>query len=369
MGDEFTVLVEELHDPSDAVRIAERIQTRLALPFEAQGQEIVVSASIGLAFSCSNSRTEAEDMLRDSEIAMYRAKQAGKAHCEVFDNVMHAAALRRLKLETDLRRALELGEFRCYYQPIVLLSSGQIVGFEALTRWHRPDGVVMPVDFIAVADEIGVILPINRQLLQEACEQLRAWHELFPSDPPLTMAVNVTPRQLAQPDLASQIGDILRESGMDPHCVDLEITETNVMADPERSTSLLSDLKALGIRVSIDDFGTGYSSLSRLQRLPVDTLKIDRSFISGIGHDAEAREIVRITTMLAQNLRLNVVAEGVESREQSDLLTQLGCEFAQGYLFCKPAVPETIHELLIRNRAVGPCNIRAKAAARGDFPR
>jgi PAS domain S-box-containing protein len=367
-GDEFTVLVEELHGPSDAVRIAERIQTRLATPFEAQGQEIVLSASIGLAFSCSGNRTEAEDMLRDSEIAMYRAKQAGKAHCEVFDNAMHAAAIRRLNLETELRRALDFGEFHSYYQPIVLLSSGEIVGFEALTRWHRPDGVVMPADFIAVADEIGVILPINRQQLQEACEQLRSWHELFPSNPPLTMAVNVTPRQLAQPNLAAQIGEILRDSGMDPRCVDLEITETNVMTDPERSAALFTELKALGVRVSIDDFGTGYSSLSRLQRLPVDTLKIDRSFISGIGHDVEAREIVRIVTMLAQNLHLKVVAEGVETREQSDLLSQLGCELAQGYLFCKPVAPEAIHELLIRNRTGRSWNIRTKAAAQGDLP-
>ncbi|MGB9071605.1 MAG: EAL domain-containing protein [Terriglobales bacterium] len=360
-GDEFIVLAEDLHDPSDAVRVAERIQARLAVPFDVDGHEIVISASIGITFSTSG-RAEAQEMLRDAEIAMYRAKHTGKARCEVFDNAMHAGALKRLKLETDLRKALELGEFRVYYQPIVSLCSSQIVGFEALTRWQRPEGIVMPSEFIGVADEIGIILPMNRQLLHEACEQLRSWHGLFPSDPPLTIAVNITPKQFAQPDLASQIDRILQQTGVDPCCVDLEITETIAMADAERSAVVLSDLKALGVRLNIDDFGTGYSSLSRLQRFPLDTLKIDRTFISSMDHDLETHEIVRIIVMLAHGLGLKVIAEGVETEEQSDLLKHMGCELAQGYLFSKPASPETIGDLLASNRAAKHRDLRSKAA-------
>ena len=250
------------------------------------GQEIVITASIGIAFN-SNTSAEAQDVLRDAEIAMYRAKHTGKARCEVFDNAMHAGALKRLQLETDMRRAVDLGEFHVYYQPIVSLQDGQIVGFEALTRWHSPKGMVMPNDFIPVADETGIILSINRQLLPEACRQLRSWQQLFPSDPPLSLSVNISPKQFAQSDLASQIGQLLQQSGMDPRCVDLEITETIAMADAERSGGVLSQLKALGVGLDIDDFGTGYSSLSRLQRFPVDTLKIDRAFVSRMDSDHE----------------------------------------------------------------------------------
>jgi PAS domain S-box-containing protein len=360
-GDEFTVLAEELHDPSDAIRVAERIQERLAVPFDANGHEIVISASIGIAFSGSG-RAEAQEMLGDAEIAMYRAKHTGRGHCEVFDSAMHAGALKRLKLETDLRKALALEEFRVHYQPIVSLHGGQIVGFEALTRWQRPEGVIMPGEFIGVADEIGIILPLNRQLMQEACGQLRSWHGLFPSDPPLTIAVNITPKQFSQPDLASQIDTILQQTGVDPRCVDLEIAETIAMADADRSAVVLTELKALGVRLSIDDFGTGFSSLSRLQRFPVDTLKIDRSFVSRMDRDPETQEIVRIIVMLAHGLGLRVVAEGVETEEQSDLLTQIGCELAQGYLFSRPASAETIEDVLASNRAENHRYLRSKAA-------
>jgi PAS domain S-box-containing protein len=264
-GDEFAVLAEELRDPSDAIRVAERIQERLALPFDVDGHEIVISASIGIAFNSSPS-AEAQDVLRDAEIAMYRAKQTGKARCEVFDNAMHAGALKRLQLETDLRRALDQHEFLVYYQPIVSLQDGRIVGFEALTRWQSPRGMVMPNDFIPVADETGIILSINRQLLPEACKQMLSWQQLFPSDPPLSLSVNISPKQFTQADLPAQIGQLLQQSGMDPSCVDLEITETIAMADAEKSAGMLSGLKALGVGLDIDDFGTGYSSLSRLQR-------------------------------------------------------------------------------------------------------
>lgn len=359
-GDEFAVLAQELRDPSDAVRVAERIQERLRLPFDLNGQEIVISASIGIAFSGSTS-TEAPDVLRDAEIAMYRAKHNGKARCEVFDNAMHAGAVKRLQLETDLRKAVDLGEFRVYYQPIVALESEQIVGFEALTRWQRPQGIVMPNDFIPLADETGIILSINRHLLPEACHQLRTWQKLFPSDPPLSLSVNISPKQFAQPDLASQIGQLIQQGGLDPRCIDLEITETIAMADAERSTALLSELKALGVGLDIDDFGTGYSSLSRLRGFRVDTLKIDRIFVSRMDSDSETHEIVRVIVMLAHHLGLEVVAEGVETPAQLSLLKDLGCERAQGYLFSKPVDQETIPKLLAVNRSSSSPRFRVKA--------
>ena len=360
-GDEFAVLLEELHDASDAIRVAERIQHRLSIPFSFNEQEIVLSVSIGIAFD-GNRAAEAQDVLRDAEIAMYRAKSTGKARYEVFDHAMHAGAVKRLQLETDLRKALELNEFRVYYQPIVSLHDGQIVGFETLSRWQRPEGLVMPGEFIAVADETGIILPINRQLLYDACRQLRSWQELFPSDPPLSLNVNITPKQFAQPELAAQIHSTLEETGLDPGCLHLEITETIAMADADRSVVVLSELKALGVRLDIDDFGTGYSSLSRLQRFPVDTLKVDRSFVSRMDTDVETREIVRIIIMLAHGLSLNVVAEGVETAAQAEMLRDMGCELAQGYLYSKPAPGETIEQLL-RSSPGASVDGRARAKA------
>ena len=360
-GDEFVVLAEELREPSDAIRVAERIQERLALPFDLDGHEIVITASIGIAFN-SSTNSDAQDLLRDAEIAMYRAKQTGKAHCEVFDNAMHAGALKRLQLETDLRRAVEQGEFLVYYQPIVSLRDGQIVGFEALTRWQSPKGLVMPNDFIPVADETGIILSINRQLMHEACQQLLSWQQLFPSNPPLSLSVNISPKQFAQADLAAQIGQLLQESGMDPRFVDLEITETIAMADAEKSAGMLSELKALGVGLDIDDFGTGYSSLSRLQSFRVDTLKIDRIFVSRMDSDHETHEIVRVIINLAHSLGLKVVAEGVETQAQFDLLRKLGCERAQGYLFSKPVDRDTILKLLATNRSEAVVAFRSKAA-------
>jgi PAS domain S-box-containing protein len=347
-GDEFTILLEDIRDCGDAIRVAERIQERLATPIVLQGQEVVTSASIGIAF-CATSYTNSEDLVRDAEIAMYRAKREGKARCQVFDNAMHASAVKRLSLETDLRRALELGEFRVHYQPIVSLQSGKIAGFEALSRWQRPEGLLSPAHFIQIAEETGIILPMNRLLLREACLQLRAWHAQFPCDPPLTISVNVTPREFAQPDLAAQMGTILAEVGIDPGCINVEITETIAMADPARSNIVLSELKTLGVHLSIDDFGTGYSSLSRLQGLPVDTLKIDRAFISKMETDGETGEIVRIIIMLAKSLGLKVVAEGAENAEQVSLLKQMKCELVQGYFFARPADHNAAQALLMRS--------------------
>jgi PAS domain S-box-containing protein len=360
-GDEFAVLAEELRDPSDAVRVAERLQQKLLQPFLVDGQEIVITASIGIAFGGSTT-TDAQDLLRDAEIAMYRAKHTGKARCEVFDSAMQSGALKRLQLETDMRRALELDEFKVFYQPIVSIRTGLIVGFEALSRWIRPQGLVMPNDFIPVANETGMILTINRDLLLIACKQLRRWQELYPSDPALSLSLNISPRQFAQPDLAAQIGQLLKQSGMDPRCIDLEITETIAMADAERSGIVLAELKALGVRLDIDDFGTGYSSLSRLQRFPVDTLKIDRLFVSRMDTDHDTREIVRIIVLLAHSLGLKVVAEGVETKIQLDLLRDIGCERAQGYLFAKPIDHEAMEKLLATNRAAHTPGFKAKAA-------
>jgi PAS domain S-box-containing protein len=345
-GDEFAVLIEELRDPTDAIRVAERIQKNLTTPFAMGSHHITVTASIGIVFKGHTANDTSEELLRDAEIAMHRAKRLGKARCEVFDNTMHATAVRRLQLETDMRRALEQREFLVYYQPIVSLRSKQIVGFEALTRWQRPQGMVMPGEFIGVANETGIIVSINQQLMLDSFRELRRWQELFPSNPPLAMSVNIAPQQFQLPDLSCQIGQILQQSRVDPNCVHLEITETIAMADAQKSAVVLRELKALGVHLEIDDFGTGYSSLSRLQRFPVDTLKIDRAFISQMDSDFETHEIVRIIIMLANNLGLKVVAEGVETEGQVEILTRIRCELAQGYLFSQPVSPQSVETLL-----------------------
>ena len=350
-GDEFTILLDDIRDPIEAVRVAERVQAELATPFVIDQQEIVISASIGIAASTSP-HTQAEDLLRDADIAMYRAKRTGKARCEVSDPAMHASAVKRLSLETDLRKALEQGEFRVYYQPIVSLQTAKITGFEALTRWQRGETVLPPIAFIAVAEETGLIIPMNRQLLREACLAVQSWQAEFPSTPPLTLSVNITPKEFAQPDLASEIGKTLAQVGFDPGCLQLEIVETIAMGDAEKSGQVLAQLKALGVRLSIDDFGTGYSSLSRLRRIPVDTLKIDRAFIMNMDTDPENREIVRTIIMLAHNLGLKVVAEGTETEEHINLLKQLHCEMSQGYYFSKPADDKAMLKLLASNYSV-----------------
>jgi PAS domain S-box-containing protein len=347
-GDEFTILLDDIRDPIEAVRVAERVQRELATPFVINKREIVVSASIGIASSASP-HTQAEDLLRDADIAMYRAKRSGKARCEVSDTAMHANAVKRLQLETDLRKALDQGEFCVYYQPIVSLQTGMITGFEALTRWQRGDSLLAPIEFIAVAEEIGLIIPMNRQLMREACQHLRSWQAEFPSSPPLTMSVNVTSKEFTQPDLVNEIRQSLEQTGVDPSCLQLEIVETIAMADAEKSGQILTQLKELGVRLSIDDFGTGYSSLSRLRRIPVDTLKIDRAFILHMDSDLESREIVRIIVMLAHNLGLKVVAEGAETEEHVNLLKQLNCEMVQGYFFSRPADDKTMLKLLAGN--------------------
>ena len=345
-GDEFTVLLEDVLNPSDAIRVAERIQQKLAIPFAAEGQQIVISASIGVV-SSRNSYSSAEEVLRDGEIAMHRAKQAGRARCELFDPAMHSRAVQRLRLETDLRRGLENGELLVYYQPIISLASGKIAGFEALSRWLTPRGLVSPAEFIPVADETGLIVPMNQALLRVACQQLRDWQDRFGCDPPLTMSINLAPKQFGIPELAMEISTVLRDIGIAPETISFEIMETVAMEDAERALLVLSELKALGVRLSIDDFGTGYSSLSRLPRFPIDALKIDRSFISDMHSNDESREIVRLIIMLAHSIGLKVVAEGTETLNQIEVLKGLGCEMAQGYFYSPPVSAQSASELLM----------------------
>jgi len=347
-GDEFTVLLEDIANAGDAVRVAQRIQDRWTVPFLINGQEVVISSSIGIALS-TMACPEAENLVRDAELAMYRAKQSGKARCEIFDPAMHASAVRRLRLETDLRRAIESKELRVYYQPIVALTTGKIIGFEALSRWQRPEGLILPAEFIPIADETGLIVPINRLLMLDACEQLRSWQSRFPSDPPLIMSVNVASRQFTQSDLAGEVSSIIEQTGIAPNTLQLEIMETIAMNEAEKASQVLAELKATGVRLSIDDFGTGHSSLSRLQRLPVDSLKVDRTFIATMDDDPDSQEIVRLIITMAHGLDLKVVAEGAETKDQINALKRLNCEMAQGYIFARPSPSQVIAELLASN--------------------
>ena len=346
-GDEFTVLIEEIRDESDAIRVAQRIQESLKMPFNVGGQEIFATASVGISLSTSP-HNSAEELLRDADLAMYRAKSLGKARCEVFDTALHARAVQRLKLETDLRRALEQDEFRVFYQPIMSLRSCKIVGFEALLRWERPGlGIVSPMEFVAAADESGLIVPINREYMLEACRQTRRWQQENPTSPPLTISVNISPKQFLQADLPNEIANVLNTTALDPACMQLEIMETVAMADADRAENLMPKLKALGVRLSIDDFGTGYSSLGRLRRFAVDSLKIDRAFVSNMDKDQDNRAIVSTIVMLAHNLGLKVVAEGTERQEEVDQLEKLNCDYAQGYLFSRPVDKDAASKLLL----------------------
>jgi PAS domain S-box-containing protein len=345
-GDEFTILLEGIRDPSDPMRIAIRVQESLNAPFTANGLEVFTSASVGIALSTAAYQKPAE-ILRDADIAMCRAKSRGASRCEVFDTEMHAAVVRRLKLETELRKAIDREELCVFYHPIVKLSTGEITGFESLVRWRHPESsLIGPVDFIKVAEETGLISPIGRWVLKEACRQARAWQLMYPSNPPLTATVNVSPRQFSQTNLVAEVFSAIRETGIDPKTLQLEITESTAMSDPTGTSRILTQLQDIGVSVSIDDFGTGYSSLSRLRRFPVNVLKIDRSFISGIETDNESREIVHLIVMLARHLNLTVIAEGIETEAQRDYLKQSRCEFGQGYLYSAPVARENLQELL-----------------------
>jgi predicted signal transduction protein with EAL and GGDEF domain len=335
-GDEFTILLEDIQDRSYVVQIVDRIQKELSAPFSLSGREVFTTVSIGIAVS-SKEYEQTEDILRDADTAMYRAKALGKARYEIFDKGMHDRATKLLQLETDLRRAMERDEFFVFYQPIMSLETGGLRGFEALVRWRHPEqGFIPPSDFIPVAEETGMIVQLGEYVLREACRQMRHWEVVLPSDPPLFMSVNLSVKQFSQPNLVETVAAILRETRLDSKNLKLEITESAVMENVETATELLNRLRALGLRISMDDFGTGYSSLSHLRRFPIDTLKIDRSFVTQMGDDEENAEIVRTIVGLAQNLGMDVVAEGVETPEQVATLKTLGCEYGQGYFFSKP---------------------------------
>jgi diguanylate cyclase (GGDEF)-like protein len=341
-GDEFTLLVEGIRDPSDAVRIAERIQAALSVPIALDGQEVFTSASIGIAVSTSLHRS-ADDVVRDADLAMYRAKASGGDQCAVFDATMHHQAVQRLQLETDLRRALDRSELRLHYQPIVRLADRRVVGFEALLRWQHPEqGLLSPAAFLDVAQDAGLLTRIDRWVLAEACAQAREWRPARVDDSPISVSVNISAQGFAQADIVAQVEHALRKSRLDPGRLRLEITESAAMADAERARAVLGDLKALGVRLSLDDFGTGYSSLSYLQRFPVDTLKIDRSFVIGMDQNDECRQIIGTILHLARTLKLDVVAEGTETTAQVGFLARLECGFGQGFFFSKPIPAERI---------------------------
>jgi diguanylate cyclase (GGDEF)-like protein len=339
-GDEFAILLCDIEDYADAVRVAERIQEELARPFHLGGHEVYTSASIGITLSDTGYQ-DPEAILRDADTVMYRAKANGKARHELFDEAMHARAVALLRTETDLRRAVERDEFRVVYQPILSLLTGEVAGFEALVRWQHPErGVVPPAEFIPVAEETGLIVEIGRRVLREACRQLSEWQTRGLISPTHHISVNLSGKQFAQAGLAASVAEALSDARLDPRCLRLEITESVVMANAEAACATLGRLRTLGLGVSIDDFGTGYSSLSYLHRFPVDTLKVDRSFIGRMGEGDENGEIVRTIITLARNLGMQVVAEGVETARQSDLLRGLGCEYAQGYFFSRPLDPD-----------------------------
>ena len=373
-GDELIFLLEDA-DAAGAVRAAERVLEQLRVPFSVSGRRLFVTASIGIALGGDNDK-QAADLLRDADLAMYRAKHSGKARYAVFEEEMNARALERLELEHDLRRALERGELVVHYQPQMLLDTNlqrhlrsvgsrailapgvarapRIIGVEALVRWEHPErGLLLPVDFIPVAEETGLILDIGEAVLATACRRTKEWQDRFPADPPLAVCVNLSARQFGEPDLTEIIRRILAETGLDPTCLHLEITESTAMDDAPATVATLEELKALGVRMVIDDFGTGYSSLSYLERFPVDYVKIDYSFVAKLGEEPGAAALVSGMIRLAHSLSLKVIAEGVETKEQLERLQGLGCDIAQGHYFSESLPGKAVGTLLKTNAPGG----------------
>lgn len=350
-GDEFVILLDSIQDINDAIRVADRIYEELSSPFHLEGRQVFETASIGITLS-SPDYHQGSDLLRDADIAMYRAKEKGKARYEVFDRMMYAQALKQLQLENDLRQALERQEFQVYYQPIVSSSTGRLTGFEALVRWEHPvRGMVSPAEFIPIAEETGLIVPIGEWVLREATRQMTVWQTKFLTTEPLKISVNLSVKQLKEPNFLEKIDQILAQTGLLGQSLQLEITESMLMDNVEELIGILKELRARAISLSIDDFGTGYSSLSYLHRFPVNNLKIDRSFVSRLGEKGENREIVETVITLAHQLGMKAIAEGVETQYQLNQLQALNCEQAQGYLFSKPLERESAEALIAAN----PC--------------
>ncbi|AFY81958.1 EAL domain-containing protein [Oscillatoria acuminata] len=353
-GDEFAILLDNLYRSEDAINMGEFLYRQIARPFTLKGQDIYTTTSIGLALGRAD---DSRNLLRDAHTAMYRAKALTKARPQVFESAMQNNAVARFQLETDLRRAINAGatpvngkiesEFLVYYQPLIDLKSGKIIGFEALVRWQHPErGLVFPGEFIPVAEETGSIVPLGELVLVIACWQICKWQEEFPQSPPLMVSVNLSGKQFAQPNLIEVVQRILDQTNLDPACLKLEITESVVMDEVEVAIEMLSQMKALNLKLGIDDFGTGYSSLSYLHRFPTDTLKVDRSFVMRMVEGDQNSAIVKTIIALAHNLKMDVIAEGVETAEQLAQLRSLGCECGQGYFFAKPLPAEQIEALL-----------------------
>ncbi len=357
-GDEFTLCVEDVGDVLDAARVADRIRAELREPFPVEGQEVFVTASVGIALG-GPQYTGAEDLLRDADIAMYRAKGQGRSRYELFDPAMRDRAKARLRLETDLRRAVERHELRLAWQPIVELESGRIEGLEALLRWAQPErGELEPLEFIPVAEESELIVPIGAWVLREACRQARQWQRTVPGAQPLKVSVNLSARQLAHPGLLDAVATALRESDLPAACLRLEITESVLVDGMDEAAAQLERLAGLGVALQMDDFGTGYSSLGYLRRFPLSALKIDRSFVRRMGARRGDYEVVRTVVALAQNLGLGVIAEGVETAVQRDRLLALGCGLGQGFLFSR-AVETAAVEAMLRRGQLDPHELRS----------
>ena len=343
-GDEFTVLCGDVADDQDAVAICERMAEAIAAPFAIEGTEVFLTASAGIAFA-EPSCAEPAALVADAAAAMHRAKEGGKARHELFDEVMRTTAVRRLETQNGLHHALERSELRIHYQPKVSLVDGQVVALEALVRWQHPErGLVAPAEFIALAEETGLIVPIGRWVLDEACAQLARWRE----HRPLAMAVNLSARQLAEPHLADEVADALALHGIQPYDLMLELTESLVVGDDAETRGAIAALRALGVRLAIDDFGTGYASLAALKHFPADVVKIDQSFVAGVGGGCVDAKIVAAVIALAHDLGLVAVAEGVETPDQADVLRAMGCDLAQGHLFSRALPAAGIDRLLTR---------------------
>ena len=344
-GDEFSIILTQFENKKDALEFADLVHTKLALPFTISGRQIFTSVSIGIAFG-NGLYKKSEEILRDADIAMYHAKESHRNY-EIFDQAMHTKAVTLLQLETDLRHALERDEMLVHYQPIIDLATMMPMGFEALMRWKHPQrGSIPPIEFIPVAEETGIIIPLTIWIMRTACRQAVEWNKYLNDRVPLIMSINLSGKHFSQPDLVGQIRQVIDETGIDPRTIKLELTESAVMDNAENAIGMLKELRSLGLQLSIDDFGTGYSSLSYLHRFPIDMLKVDRSFVSTMEGGSENGEIVRTVIALAKTLRLSVIAEGIESIHQLHQLRILGCEYGQGYLFSRPVPPDEALVLL-----------------------
>ena len=369
-GDEFAILLEDIGDINDILNVAERIQMELCKPFKISEHEIFTTASIGITFNSPDYETP-EQILRDADIAMYQAKAKGKSCSVVFEKGMHALAVELLKLETDLRKAVERNEFVVYYQPVVSSVSNCVIGYEALVRWKHPErGLLYPGDFINIAEETGLIVFIDRFVLREACMQMSKWQHQFPESSLKFMSVNISNKQFLQADMVEYVTWVIHETNIIPSSLKIEITEYVIIDNPETLIGIFSQLRSLGIQLYIDDFGTGYSSLSYLHLLPIDGIKIDRSFIRRIGNQGENSEIIKTIMLLAQDMNVNVIAEGIETENQLENIKALKCDYWQGYLFFKPVDSEHAEALIktLPNTKISECTHQKSLQRKTDFP-